>query len=86
MQIDVVNNNNEKVGAFDVRDEVFGGRVNTDLIWESVVLKAPATVPPSVKTITTITAAMPATSRPYSTAEAPRSSILARRAFSMMRR
>ena len=28
MQIDVVNNNNEKVGAIDVRDEVFGGRVN----------------------------------------------------------
>ena len=37
MQIDVVNNNNEKVGAFDVRDEVFGGRVNDGLIWESVV-------------------------------------------------
>ena len=37
MQIDVVNNNNEKVGAFDVRDEVFGGRVNAGLIWEAVV-------------------------------------------------
>ena len=37
MQLDVVNNNNEKVGAFDVRDDVFGGRVNTELIWESVV-------------------------------------------------
>ena len=37
MQIDVVNNNNEKVGALDVRDEVFGGRVNDGLIWESVV-------------------------------------------------
>jgi large subunit ribosomal protein L4 len=37
MQIDVVNNNNEKVGAFDVRDDVFGGRVNAGLIWESVV-------------------------------------------------
>jgi large subunit ribosomal protein L4 len=37
MQIDVVNHNNEKVGAVDVRDEVFGGRVNGDLIWESVV-------------------------------------------------
>ena len=37
MQLDVVNNNNEKVGAVDVRDEVFGGRVKTDLIWESVV-------------------------------------------------
>ena len=37
MQIDVVNDNNEKIGAIDVRDEVFGGRVNTGLIWESVV-------------------------------------------------
>jgi len=25
------------VGSVDVRDEVFGGRVNTDLVWESVV-------------------------------------------------
>jgi large subunit ribosomal protein L4 len=37
MQLDVVNNQNEKVGALDVRDDVFGGRVNTELIWESVV-------------------------------------------------
>src|ERR1700730_8442751 len=37
MQLDVVNGENQKVGAFDVRDEVFGGRVNADLIWESVV-------------------------------------------------
>jgi large subunit ribosomal protein L4 len=37
MQLDVVNHNNEKVGAVDVRDEVFGGRVKTELIWESVV-------------------------------------------------
>jgi large subunit ribosomal protein L4 len=37
MQLDVVNNKNEKVGALDVRDDVFGGRVNTELIWESVV-------------------------------------------------
>jgi large subunit ribosomal protein L4 len=37
MQLDVVNGENKKVGAFDVRDEVFGGRVNTDLMWESVV-------------------------------------------------
>ena len=43
MQLDVVNNNNEKVGAFDVRDDVFGGRVNTDLIWESVVRANAAT-------------------------------------------
>ncbi len=37
MQIDVVNNNNEKVGALDVREDVFGGRINTGLVWESVV-------------------------------------------------
>src|SRR4029434_8118394 len=37
MQLDVVNNNNEKIGSVDIRDEVFGGRVNKDLIWESVV-------------------------------------------------
>src|SRR5213592_760990 len=37
MQLDVVNNENQKVGSVDVRDEVFGGRVNTDLMWESVV-------------------------------------------------
>ena len=37
MQLDVVNNENKKVGSFDVRDEVFGGRVNADLMWESVV-------------------------------------------------
>ncbi len=37
MQLDVVNNQNEKVGAVDVRDDVFGGRVNTEIIWESVV-------------------------------------------------
>ena len=37
MTVDVVNNQNEKVGAVDLRDDVFGGRVNTDLIWQSVV-------------------------------------------------
>ena len=37
MQLDVVNSENKKVGSVDVRDEVFGGRVNTDLMWESVV-------------------------------------------------
>jgi large subunit ribosomal protein L4 len=37
MQLDVVNSENKRVGAIDVRDEVFGGRVNTDLMWESVV-------------------------------------------------
>jgi large subunit ribosomal protein L4 len=37
MQLDVVNDNNEKIGAIDVRDDVFGRRVNGHLIWESVV-------------------------------------------------
>jgi large subunit ribosomal protein L4 len=37
MQLDVVNNENKKVGTVDLRDDVFGGRVNADLIWESVV-------------------------------------------------
>jgi large subunit ribosomal protein L4 len=37
MQLDVVNNANEKVGTVDVNDAVFGGRVNSDLMWESVV-------------------------------------------------
>src|SRR5712671_5775783 len=37
MQLDVFNDHNEKVGAVELSDEVFGGRVNTELIWESVV-------------------------------------------------
>src|SRR5438270_864485 len=37
MQLDVVNNENKKVGSVDVKDDVFGGRVNGDLMWESVV-------------------------------------------------
>ena len=37
MQIDVVNANNEKIGSVELNDEVFGGRIKTDLIWESVV-------------------------------------------------
>ena len=37
MTVDVVNQQNEKVGSVDLRDEVFGGRVKTDLIWEAVV-------------------------------------------------
>jgi large subunit ribosomal protein L4 len=37
MQIDIVNLNNEKVGALELNDQVFGGRVKTDLIWRSVV-------------------------------------------------
>jgi large subunit ribosomal protein L4 len=37
MQLDVVNSENKKVGTVDVNDEVFGGRINPDLMWESVV-------------------------------------------------
>jgi len=37
MQLDVVNNENKKIGSVDVKDDVFGGRVNADLMWESVV-------------------------------------------------
>src|SRR6187431_1875475 len=37
MTVDVVNSQNTKVGSLEVSDEVFGGRVNTELIWESVV-------------------------------------------------
>ena len=37
MQLDVVNHENKKVGVMDVPDGVFGGPVNTGLIWESVV-------------------------------------------------
>jgi large subunit ribosomal protein L4 len=37
MTVDVVNARNEKVATLDLRDEVFGGRVKTDLIWQAVV-------------------------------------------------
>src|SRR5438477_4546075 len=37
MQLDVVNDQNEKTGSVEVRDEVFGGRVNGAVMWESVV-------------------------------------------------
>src|SRR6201988_1003035 len=37
MQIDIVNGNNEKVGAIELKDEIFGGRVKAGLIWEAVV-------------------------------------------------
>jgi large subunit ribosomal protein L4 len=37
MQLDVVNSENKKTGSVDLRDDVFGGRVNTDVMWESVV-------------------------------------------------
>jgi len=37
MQLDIVNGNNQKIGTFELSDDVFGGRVNAGLIWESVV-------------------------------------------------
>ncbi len=37
MQLDVVNKENLKVGSVELNDEVFGGRINADLMWESVV-------------------------------------------------
>lgn len=37
MTLDVVNQDNQKVGSFDASDEIFGGRVKVDLIHESVV-------------------------------------------------
>ena len=37
MKVDVVNADNKKVGSLELNDEVFGGRVNSAVIWESVV-------------------------------------------------
>src|SRR6188768_1213454 len=37
MQIDIVNDKNEKVGALDLSDDLFGGRIKAGLIWEAVV-------------------------------------------------
>src|SRR5215207_7020814 len=37
MKIHIVNANNEPVGDLELQDELFGGWVNRDLIWESVV-------------------------------------------------
>jgi large subunit ribosomal protein L4 len=37
MKLDVVNSDNKKVGSLDLDDELFAGRVNGALIWESVV-------------------------------------------------
>jgi large subunit ribosomal protein L4 len=37
MKVDVVNSKKETVGSVDLKDDVFGGRVKTDLIWEAVV-------------------------------------------------
>jgi large subunit ribosomal protein L4 len=37
MKLNIQNSNNETVGTMDLNDDVFGGRVKTDLIWASVV-------------------------------------------------
>ncbi len=37
MKVDIVNANNEPIGAIELNEAVFGGRVKTDLIWQSVV-------------------------------------------------
>src|SRR5712692_3388167 len=37
VQLDVVNSGNQIVGAVQVRDDVFGGHVHAELIWEAVV-------------------------------------------------
>ena len=37
MKIDIVNTKKEKVGSVDLKDEIFGGVIKTDLIWEAVV-------------------------------------------------
>ena len=37
MKLDVVNGDNEKVGALELNDDLFGGRVKSDLIWSAVV-------------------------------------------------
>jgi large subunit ribosomal protein L4 len=37
MNVDVVNNQNEKVGTLELSDELFGGDIATHLVWESVV-------------------------------------------------
>ena len=37
MTLDVVNEQNEKVDSIELSDEVFGGRVDVSLVWESVV-------------------------------------------------
>jgi large subunit ribosomal protein L4 len=37
MKIDIVNTKKETVGSLDLKDEIFGGRIKTDLIWEAVI-------------------------------------------------
>jgi large subunit ribosomal protein L4 len=37
MKIDIVNTKKETVGSVELKDEIFGGVIKTDLIWEAVV-------------------------------------------------
>ena len=37
MTLDIVNAQNEKIGALEVRDDLFAGRVKSDIVWQSVV-------------------------------------------------
>ena len=37
MKVDIVDSSNKKTGSFDLNDDLFGGLVQTGLIWESVV-------------------------------------------------
>jgi large subunit ribosomal protein L4 len=37
MTLDIVNSDNQKVGAVDLREDVFGGTIKKELVWASVV-------------------------------------------------
>ena len=37
MTLDVVNEQNDRIGSIELSDEVFGGPVDAGLVWESVV-------------------------------------------------
>src|SRR4051812_41272480 len=39
MKIDIVNTKKETVGSVDLKDDVFGGVIKSDLIWEAAVQK-----------------------------------------------
>src|SRR5690242_19024382 len=37
MKVDIYNASKDTVGSLDLKDEIFGGRIKTDQIWEAVV-------------------------------------------------
>jgi large subunit ribosomal protein L4 len=37
MTLDVVNGDNQKVGSLDLSEDIFGGTIKRDLVWQSVV-------------------------------------------------